>query len=86
MSRSKTQVSIRMRIEDRASLQAHADRERRTLGNFCENLLTWALRKLEKAGSSEKLLERKISDSKKRKRWLPPPLNRRANAVLKEMP
>jgi hypothetical protein len=60
MSRSKTQVSFRMRIEDRASLQAHADRERRTLGNLCENLLTWALRKLEKAGSSEKLLGRRV--------------------------
>jgi hypothetical protein len=61
MSRSKTQVSIRMRIEDRASLQAHADRERRTLGNLCENLLTWALRKLEKAGSSVKFLGSTLS-------------------------
>ena len=60
MGGSKTNVSFRMKLEDRASLQAHANRERRTLGNPCENLLTWALRKLEKAGSSEKLLGRRI--------------------------
>lgn len=60
MGRLKTNVSFRMRIEDRASLQVQADREHRTLSNLCENLLTWALEKLDRAGSSEKLMGHRI--------------------------
>jgi hypothetical protein len=61
MSQLKTSVSIRIQTEDRASLQVHADRERRTLCNLSEILLTWALEKLEKAGSTEKLIGRRFS-------------------------
>jgi hypothetical protein len=57
----KTNMSIRIKTEDRANLQAHANRERRTLCNLSEILLTWALEKLERAGSTEKLMGRRAS-------------------------
>ena len=56
MGQRKIGMSFRLKIEDRASLQAHANRERRTLSNLSEILLTWALEGLERAGSTEKLI------------------------------
>jgi hypothetical protein len=68
MSVWKEGVNVRIRVEDRATLQAYADREGRTLGNVCEVLLTWALGKLEKAGSVHKLLQREVPISRKPRR------------------
>lgn len=73
MGQRKTIVSVRVRIEDRASLQAHANRERRTLGNLSEILLTWALEKLEEVGSTRRLMGRKI------------PIPRRANGHYRRL-
>lgn len=61
----KTSVSLRIKVEERAALQAHADREQRTLSNLSEVLLTWALGRLDKVGSTEKLLGRKVSIPRK---------------------
>lgn len=74
MGQRKIGMSIRMKIEDRASLQAHANRERRTLGNLSEILLTWALEKLAKAGSTEKLIGRRL------------PIPRTANGNYRRVP
>lgn len=67
MGQQKIGMSVRMKAEDRASLQAFANRERRTLGNISEILLTWALEKLKRAGGTEKLIRRRL------------PIPRRAN-------
>ncbi len=60
MGQRKIGMSIRIKIEDRASLQAHANRERRTLSNLSEILLTWALEKLKRAGSTGKLIGHRL--------------------------
>ena len=60
LGQRKINVSVRMMVEDRASLQAYANRERRTLGNLSEILLTWALEKLKRAGGTEKLIARRL--------------------------
>ena len=60
MGQRKTSVTIRVKIEVRASLQTHANGERRTLCNLSEILLTWALERLERAGSTERLMGRRI--------------------------
>ena len=73
MGQRKTNVSVRMRIGDRARLQAHANRERRTLGNLSEILLTWALEQLEEAGSTRKLMGRST------------PIPRRANGRYRRL-
>ncbi len=57
----KTSVTVRIKVEERAALQAHADREQRTLSNLAELLLAWALEGLDRVGSTEKLLGRKVS-------------------------
>ena len=67
MGQQKIGLCVRMKAEDRASLQTYANRERRTLGNLSEILLTWALEKLERAGGTEKLIGRRL------------PIPRRAN-------
>jgi hypothetical protein len=61
MGQRKSSVTVRMKIEVRASLQIHANSERRTLCNLSEILLTWALEKLESAGSTERLMGRRIA-------------------------
>jgi hypothetical protein len=61
MGQRKSSVTVRVKIEDRMSLQSHANNERRTLGNLSEILLTWALEKLERAGSTERLVGRRIA-------------------------
>ena len=74
MDQRKIGMSIRMKIEDRTSLQAHANRERRTLSNLSEILLTWALEALERAGSVEKLIGRRV------------PIPRTANGNYRRLP
>jgi hypothetical protein len=61
MGQWKTSVTIRVKIEARTSLQSHANSERRTLCNLSEILLTWALEQLERAGSTERLMGRRIA-------------------------
>ena len=74
MGQRKINVSIRIMVEDRASLQAYANRERRTLGNLSEILLTWALEKLKRAGGTQKLIGRRL------------PIPRRANGNYRRVP
>lgn len=61
MGQRKTNVTLRVKIEVWTSLQTHANSERRTLCNLSEILLTWALEKLERAGSTERLMGRRIA-------------------------
>ena len=54
------QVTCRIKVETRYALMKHAARERRTLSNMTEILLEWSLTQLEKKGSTERLLRRKV--------------------------
>jgi hypothetical protein len=56
----KLGCSIRLRPETKAALEEFAIRERRTFGNLGAVLLEWALGELQKAGSTERLLRRKV--------------------------
>lgn len=69
MGEWKAPLSLRIRRELRAELEAVALRERRTVGNVAELLLEWGLEQLRIAGSTERLLKSRIPlpDSKLRR-------------------
>jgi len=56
----KVGCDIRLQPETKAVLDELAKREMRTSGNLAEILLEWALGALQKAGSTERLLRRKV--------------------------
>lgn len=57
----KAQVSSRINIELRQQLEVLAAKELRTLGNLTSLLLEWASAQLQKAGSTEKLMKRRMA-------------------------
>lgn len=69
MGEWKAPLSLRIRRELRAELEAVAARERRTVGNVGELLLEWGLEQLRIARSTERLLKSKIflADGKSRR-------------------
>jgi len=56
----KVGCNVRLAPESRASLEELAKRERRTFSNLCGILLEWGLAQLREAGSTERLLHRKV--------------------------
>jgi hypothetical protein len=60
MGEWKTALSIRVRQSLKDDLQKIADREYRKLGNLGELLMEWSYEQLTTAGSTEKLLKRKV--------------------------
>ena len=60
MGEWKAPLSLRVRNELRAGLEAYAAQERRTLGNIGEVLVAWAFEQLKFVGSTERLLKYKI--------------------------
>jgi hypothetical protein len=63
MGEWKTALSIRVRQSLKDDLQRIADREYRKLGNLGELLMEWSYEQLTAAGSTEKLLKRKVHSS-----------------------
>lgn len=60
MGEWKAQLSLRIKQQLRLEIEEFAARERRTLGNIGEILVTWAFEQLKEAGSTEKLLNKKM--------------------------
>lgn len=56
----KVGCNVRLVPVSRASLEEFAKRERRTFGNLCGILLEWGLTRLLEAGSTDRLLNRKV--------------------------
>lgn len=56
----KVGCSIRLNPETKTALEEYAKREMRTLGNLGGILLEWGLAQLQKTGSTERLLHRKV--------------------------
>ena len=52
--------NARITVETRAMLEEFAAKEHRSLGNLCFVLLTWATEQLQKAGTVERLLRKKV--------------------------
>ncbi len=65
MGEWKVQLSLRVRQDLRREMEELAARERRTLGNLGEILVSWAVEQLREAGSTEKLLSRKVPAPRK---------------------
>jgi hypothetical protein len=63
MGEWKIALSIRVRQALKDDLQRIADREYRKLGNLGELLMEWSYEQLTTAGSTEKLLTRKVRSS-----------------------
>jgi hypothetical protein len=63
MGEWKTALSIRVRQALKDDLQKIADREYRKLGNLGELLMEWSYEQLKNAGSTAKLLKRKMRSS-----------------------
>ena len=60
MGEWKAQLSLRVRQDLRREMEELAARERRTLGNLGEILVSWAVEQLREAGSTEKLFSGKF--------------------------
>lgn len=67
MGEWKAPLSLRVRQALRAEMEEFAARERRTLGNIGELLLEWSIEQLKAAGSTERLLKRRVTVSRKRR-------------------
>jgi len=65
MGEWKAQLSLRVRQDLRREMEELAARERRTLGNLGEILVSWAVEQLRVAGSTEKLFSRKVPTPRK---------------------
>jgi hypothetical protein len=63
MGEWKTALSLRVRRSLKDDLQKIADREYRNLGNLGELLMEWSYEQLTAAGSTAKLLKRKVRSS-----------------------
>jgi hypothetical protein len=63
MGEWKTALSLRVRQSLKNDLQKIADREYRKLGNLGELLMEWSYQQLTAAGSTAKLLKRKVRTS-----------------------
>jgi len=63
MGEWKTALSLRVRQSLKDDLQRIADREYRKLGNLGELLMEWSYEQLAAAGSTAKLLKRKVRSS-----------------------
>ena len=63
MGEWKTALSLRVRQSLKDDLQKIADREYRKLGNLGELLMEWSYEQLTAAGSTAKLLKRKVRSS-----------------------
>jgi hypothetical protein len=63
MGEWKTTLSLRVRQSLKNDLQKIADREYRKLGNLGELLMEWSHEQLAAAGSTAKLLKRKVRSS-----------------------
>ena len=63
MGEWKTALSVRVRRSLKEDLQKIADREYRKLGNLGELLMEWSYEQLTAAGSTAKLLKRKVRSS-----------------------
>jgi hypothetical protein len=64
MGEWKAQISLRVRQQLRHELEDFAAKERRTPGNLGELLVEWSFEQLRAAGSTEKLLNRKVPISR----------------------
>ncbi len=60
MGEWKIGLNLRISVQRRVQLEEIAARERRTLGNLGYLLIEWAADQLQAAGSTEKLLRRKV--------------------------
>lgn len=60
MGEWKAQLSLRVRQDLRREMEEFAAKERRTLGNLGEILMSWAVGQLREAGSTEKLFNQKL--------------------------
>jgi hypothetical protein len=63
MGEWKTALNLRVRQSLKDDLQKIADREYRKLGNLGELLMEWSYQQLTAAGSTAKLLKRKVRTS-----------------------
>ena len=61
MGEWKAPLSLRVRQEFRRELEEAAVKERRTLGNFGELLLEWAYEQFKVAGSTDRLLNARLT-------------------------
>ena len=60
MGEWKVSSNARITVETRAVLEEFAVKEHRSLGNLCFVLLTWATEQLQKAGTVERLLRKRV--------------------------
>jgi len=65
MGEWKAQLSLRVRQDLRREMEELAARERGTLGNLGEILVSWAVEQLREAGSTEKLFNQKVPAPRK---------------------
>ena len=56
----KVNLSLRVKQELRLEMEQLAARERRTLGNLGEILVTWAVEQLREAGSTTQLFNKSV--------------------------
>ena len=56
----KVGTNAKITVETRAMLEEFAAKEHRSFGNLCFVLLTWATEQLQKAGTVERLLRKKV--------------------------
>lgn len=56
----KATCTLRIAPESKAALEEFAKRERRSIGNLGAVLLEWSIAELSRAGSTERLLHRKV--------------------------
>ena len=56
----KVGTNAKITVETRAMLEEFAAKEHRSLGNLCFVLLTWATEQLQKAGTIERLLGKRV--------------------------
>ena len=67
MGEWKAPLSLRVRQALRTEMEEFAAHERRTLANIGELLLEWSIEQLKAAGSTERLLKRRVPASRKRR-------------------
>ena len=71
----KVGTNAKITVETRAMLEEFAAKEHRSLGNLCFVLLTWATEQLQKAGTIERLLGKRVPIPKqglqRNKPWSP---------------
>ena len=71
----KVGTNTKITVETRAVLEEFAAKEQRSLGNLCFVLLTWATEQLQKAGTIERLLRKRLPIPKqglqRNKPWSP---------------